>query len=253
MFRIARRSKPVSARANEPAVAFEAPQVAPPGLAVIGDVHGEIALLERLLARLADEAPEAHLVFVGDLIDRGERSDAVLDTVYAMRERATVIRGNHEDMLVGFLDDPETAGRLWLRNGGLQTLAAFGIGGVGLSGGDLEAARDGLRARLGPERENWLRFLPRLWQSGNVVVTHAGADPRVSIPGQSPRALTWGHRDFGQHSRRDGLWVVHGHTVVPEPVARAGIISIDTGAYATGRLSALVLDGGGLRFLGVER
>lgn len=220
-------------------------------LAVIGDVHGMADPFLRLLDLLAQEAPGARVICVGDLIDRGERSAEVL--AVARQRELEVILGNHEEMLLRFLEAPEREGARWLRNGGLQTLASFGIGGVTASAAPerMAEARDALRAALGPAGELWFQGLPRLIVSGNVAVSHAGADPWRPISQQVPAALSWGHADFGQRVRTDGIWVVHGHVVVPAPRAENGVISIDTGAYAGGPLSAALIAEGQIRFLEV--
>lgn len=224
-------------------------------LAVIGDVHGEIVLFERLLARLRQEAPGARLICVGDLIDRGEASAEVLRLVHARRGDITVIIGNHEEMLLRFLGasdaDIEHALAHWLRNGGLQTLAGFGIftPGAAPSRADCLAVRDRLRIALGSELELWLQSLPRLVVSGNVAVTHAGADPWRPMAQQSGEALTWGCPDFGRRRRTDGIWVVRGHRIVSVPVAADGVISVDTGAFAGGALSVALISSGGVQFL----
>lgn len=228
------------------------PPPAPDGvLAVIGDIHGSIGPFERLLARIEAEHPAAQVICVGDLIDRGEASDAVLRRGFSRRESLVVLLGNHEEMLLRFLDAPEQEAARWLRNGGLQTLASFGLApprrGAGEDG--LVALRDGVRAALGPEMEAWLRGLPRSWFSGNILVAHAGADPWLPVTQQAGAALTWGHPDFGHRRRTDGIWVAHGHTIVPEPQFGAGQISVDTGAYAGGGLSAAIVARGDVQFL----
>ena len=231
---------------------FAAP--APDGpLAVIGDVHGMAALFARMLDRLAREAPQARVTCVGDLIDRGEHSAQTLLAAHALRHHVSVLLGNHEEMLLRFLDRPCREGPRWLRHGGLQTLASFGIGGLSQSaqGARLEAAALALRAALGPDVEAWMRGLPRFCRTGNIVVTHAGADPRAPIDAQSGQALTWGHPDFGRHSRSDGVWIAHGHRIVAEPMCQNGVISVDTGAFAGGGLSAAVIVPGEVHFLRV--
>lgn len=212
-------------------------------LAIIGDVHGMQGPFERMLATLDSQEPQARIVCVGDLIDRGEHSAEVLRLAFARREKMVVLMGNHEEMLLSFLDNPVTEAGRWLRNGGLQTLASFGIAPAGLTAGEAEhrAVRDRLRAALGPEIEAWLGGLPRFVQSGNVLVTHAGADPWQPVSLQSDRALTWGHPDFGRRRRTDGLWVAHGHVIVATGSAERGIISVDTGAYAGGTLTTALV------------
>ena len=232
-----------------PAAEFAPPAPEEP-LAVIGDVHGCDGLLERLLDRIDAEAPDHRIVVVGDMVDRGDDSRGVLRRLIARRE-ATCLMGNHELMLLDFLDRPETGGR-WLRHGGLQTLASYGLG-AGLSEhsppGLLARARDALADRMGTETIDWLRARPGFVQSGTVAVVHAGADPRKPLSAQSQKTLAWGAPGFGQVARADGLWIAHGHVVVDAPTAEAGRIAVDTGAYATGRLTVALIDGAGVRFI----
>lgn len=210
-------------------------------VAILGDIHGCDRLLARLLPRL-----EGQVICVGDYIDRGEESAAVLDRLIA-RPEVLCLRGNHEDMLLAFLDDPEGKGPRWLRYGGLQTLASFGVGGD-LSTGRLGHIRDALARAMGDERIDWMRALPLWWQSGNLAVTHAGADPRRDLAQQEARDLLWGTPEFGRRPRTDGLWIAHGHVIVDAPTAEGGRIAVDTGAYATGRLTAAIIAPDVLRF-----
>lgn len=229
----------------------EMPPLAPEApLAVIGDIHGRRDLLEALLARLDREAPELRIICVGDYVDRGEDSAGVLRLLCA-RPEITCLSGNHEEMLLGFLDEPEARGPRWLRHGGLQTLASYGIPAPGDRPRPeaLRALSAAFRAALDPGVESWLRALPVLHRSGNVAVVHAAAAPTLPIGLQSRQTLLWGHPDFTEIAREDGLWVVHGHTILPEPRVEAGRIGVDTGAYASGRLTAAVIRNGELSFL----
>ncbi len=217
---------------------------------IIGDVHGRLDLLDRLMGQLD---PDVITVQVGDLIDRGDHSAEVLARMREQTERGTWIclRGNHEEMMVNFLDDPAEAGPRWLRNGGLQTLASFGVGGVTqmAEANALAAARDALRDKMPAGLEDWLRRRPVSWNSGNLWVVHAGADPQRAMVEQAAAHLVWGHPAFAQAPRADGIWVAHGHTVVEQPTAAQGRIAVDTGAYFTGRLTcALCLPSGEVSF-----
>lgn len=216
------------------------------GFYALGDIHGRLDLLDRVLGGLPDDLP---IVCVGDYIDRGDDGAGVLRRLQA-RPDIIALRGNHEDMLLSFLDAPQEKGARWIRNGGLQTLASFGVTGVsqGTAGVDLKIAADALRRAMGPELIDWLRLLPLMHQSGNVTVVHAGADPSLPLDQQDHRALTWGHRDFLTTPRRDGQWVLHGHTIVDQPSAAEGRIAIDTGAYATGRLTVARVTPGEVSF-----
>lgn len=234
--------------ATDAAATFNAPLAPDERLAVVGDIHGTDGLLAALLERIAAQGP-ARLVFVGDYVDRGEDSAGVLARLHALSSsdpRAVFLAGNHEAMMLAFLDDPEREARRWLRNGGLQTLASFGIGGVSevSDAARTVAARDALASALGPERLTWLRGLPTRFTSGNVAVVHAGANPSAPIAGQPDTTLLWGHPEFTTRARGDGVWVVHGHTITAEVAPREGRIGVDTGAYANGRLSAALIGPG---------
>ena len=101
---------------------------------------------------------------------------------------------------------------------------------------------------MGPDIRSWLGNLPISWQTGNVAVVHAGADPSEPLVDQSRRSLLWGHQDFDRLQRTDGIWIVHGHTIVDQPFMGGGRISIDIGAYATGRLAAVHIANGTSQF-----
>lgn len=222
----------------------------------IGDIHGCADLLREL-----DRLIEAHcaswpVVFLGDYVDRGEQSREVLELLMSVSPESTpsvtCLMGNHERMLLEFLNDPAANGPRWLRNGGLQTLASFG---VALKGGDTKdpAVFKDLRNRLsdamGEMAIAWLSTLPLKWRSGNVWAVHAGADPALPMTEQPEDVLLWGHSAFRYTPRSDGQWVVHGHTIVDAAQIQSGRIALDTGAYATGRLSAAGISADGVDFM----
>lgn len=228
---------------------------------VVGDLHGCVDLFNRLLDRIeADIARlglgDAILVTVGDTIDRGTEAPRVLDLLFAMSRdfpaQIVALKGNHEKMMLDFLDRPDERGPRWLRHGGLQTLGSYRVQGLTetTQGVDLIVAANTLRARMTPGLESWLRDWPLFWQSGTLGVVHAGADPARPLTDQDDRTLIWGHPDFDRLARPDALWIAHGHFVVPEPLVTGGRIAVDTGAYATGRLSAArILPDGDVSFL----
>lgn len=216
---------------------------------VIGDLHGRDDLLRSLLAKVDKHravCPQSFIVLVGDYVDRGDQSAQVLRRIHA-RDRQSddvvCLMGNHEQMLLDFIDSPLDLGPRWLRHGGLQTLASFGIGGVseGSAPEELLVTAEALRDNMGLELEKWLRGLPHFWTSGNLVVTHAALDPDLPLQIQSEHHMLWGHPAFLRRERKDGLWVAHGHTVTELPVVSQGRIAVDTGAVYTGRLTAAVL------------
>ena len=220
----------------------------------IGDIHGRLDLLQGLLAALDGDCP---LVFVGDYIDRGDYSAQVLHHLRHLNtspgRRVICLMGNHEDMLLSFLDDPAKMGRIWLQNGGAQTLASFGLTDIDTANFEPEAVADRLRPVMGAPLLDWLQNRPLTWTSGNVTAVHAGLDPAKRIDAQPGQVCLWGHPKFARRARRDGHWVVHGHTIVTEPRVAGRVVSIDTGAFATDHLTAAEISDGAVRFVTTGR
>lgn len=230
---------------------------------IAGDLHGRADLLDRLLNRLAAQpgAADCRLIFAGDMIDRGPGSAEALQRLFTLCDRpapfesVSCLMGNHERMMLDFLRAPEKAAGLWLANGGDATLQSFGIDPYRpLEGGRRDPAplRDALLQAIAPGLLDWLQNLPLLWSENNLAVVHAGADPRRPLPKQDSRTLIWGHPAFARRLRRDGIWIVHGHTVVANPGICDGRISVDTGAWRSGRLSAAWIERGGIEFITVS-
>jgi len=225
---------------------------------VVGDVHGRDDLLARLHALITEDAAAAGaagnlLVHLGDYIDRGPSSRQVLDRLAGGPPpgfEAVWLRGNHDDLLVRFLDDGAPPDP-WLMNGGVATLASYGID-VGLPPVE-PAAADGLRRdlarRLGPRSLDFLRRLRPSHTVGDYLFVHAGVRPGVKLAEQDPADMMWIRGDFLDWGGHFGRVVVHGHTITPAPVFRPNRIGIDTGAYRTGRLTCLVLEGASQRLL----
>ncbi|WP_372921995.1 metallophosphoesterase [Roseovarius sp.] len=232
---------------------FDAPLAPDTPFYAIGDVHGCKAQMDQLLNLIAAEKNQGTIVFVGDYVDRGEQSAQVLRALYERRDdpQLTCLVGNHEDMMLQFIDAPIRSGPRWLRNGGLQTLVSFGVSGVSAQPDEetLTRAGEDLKSAIGSGMLDWLRALPTRWQSGNIAVVHAGADPTEPMALQTDEVLKWGHSDFATQPRSDNTWVLHGHTIVEAPTVRDGRIAIDTGAYATGRLTAAYVSEEDVTFL----
>lgn len=220
-------------------------------LFVIGDVHG---CAEQLDALLKLRPADATLIFVGDIVDRGPSVKTALTRVYdECQNGAICLMGNHEKMMIEFIKDPSGRAKRWLRFGGLQTVYSFKVPRVA----ERNAAEDLIKARnifveaLGQDLLSWVNGLPLVHQSGNVHVVHAAADPDKPMSAQEPATLLWGHKNFAKQNRSDDQWVCHGHTIVEEAVAQNGRISIDTGAYATHRLTAALIAPDDISFLTV--
>jgi serine/threonine protein phosphatase 1 len=234
----------------------------PDGLRVyaIGDIHGRFDLLQALytmIRRDLDEAPPAQSVeiFLGDYVDRGPRSRDVLawliDAPPATGERICLL-GNHEDMLLSAVGDPAFLEQ-WLVNGGWDTLDSY-CAPQWRHGARVTVA-EAYAALLSAVPQNHRDFLTNLRRSasfGSYLFVHAGLRPGRLLEEQDPLDLIWIREPFLSCGIHFGAIVVHGHTPVPEPEIRANRINIDTGAFFTGRLTCLALEGETRRFLQVE-
>lgn len=219
-------------------------------LYVVGDIHGRFDLLRTLMAKLVDDhegipkdARKPRLVFLGDYVDRGERSRDVLEAMVHFADDAVILKGNHEAALLEFLDAPEH-NRSWLRFGGLQTLASYNVRVPSLHEPRhmLKETAEELREKMG-RHVDFLRDLPLSFRSGDVVCVHAGLDPYdPSAPNEA--AMLWGRSDFVENGGVDELLVIHGHYDAPDPVVTSRRICLDTGAFYSGRLTAARIDDG---------
>jgi len=229
----------------------------PPGrrVYVVGDIHGCVALLDCLLKSIvadAATAPEKRLlVFVGDYVDRGPDSRGVIERLLNPPESFEVrcLRGNHDQAVLDFLNDPPSY-RAWKSYGAQETLVSYGVRPPLFD--DVQAiveARDAFAARLPPSHRRFLEELELSTEIGDYFVVHAGVRPGIALGAQSPEDLLWIREDFLLSRSDFGKVVVHGHTPTEYVVRRKNRIGIDTGAYATGRLTALVLEGETVRLL----
>jgi serine/threonine protein phosphatase 1 len=237
-----------------------APPAVPAGhrIYAIGDIHGRADLLDRLLGQVTQDvkaAPpaQAHLVLLGDYIDRGLDSRGVIDRLSKPAEGpfgTICLKGNHEESLLRFLDDV-TVGPGWLRYGGQATLVSYGINRPdGMAEIDfLDHAQQELRRKLPPSHLAFLRRLKLQVTVGDYHFVHAGIRPGVPLDRQAAEDLMWIRGDFLKSDADHGAIVVHGHSITEQPDVQPNRIGIDTGAFASGRLTCLVLDGTDARFL----
>lgn len=195
------------------------------------------------------------VVFLGDYVDRGKRSAEVIEflvTLSANEPDAVVcLKGNHEQMMLEFIDDPVKHGKRWLRYGGQETLQSFGIVAPEETAGAeaLYEAAEELADALPQGALAWMRRLPLQWHSGNLHCVHAAMDPARPAGDQQIDTLLWGHDAFATTQRRDGIWVVHGHTVVDAPTWEFGRVALDTGCWFSGTLTAAAFTSNSCRIL----
>lgn len=234
-----------------------APRVSDP-VALVGDLHGRDDLFALMIEKLARHpaAAQMRVVLVGDLIDRGPESAEVLRRAYALIadpapfRALTVLLGNHERMALDFLRDPLEYAPRWWAVGGDATLTSFGLSlpynrqSASDAVNQVLDLRDALAERMGAEMVQWLSALPLFWQESDLFVAHAGADPGVPLRDQTEAALIWGRYRRAPGPRADGIWVAQGHLIQKQAKIDQGRILIDTGAWKTGRLSAVILSAG---------
>lgn len=224
----------------------EAPPRVPEGTCVyaVGDVHGRLDLLQSLLEQIWADSPDAAntLVFLGDYVDRGPSSKDVIDCLIALDRpgwNIIKLRGNHEQILLEYLQNPDVY-QAWRTFGGAETLLSYGVRPPAFS-----APNEQRRAHaefVAAVPRNHLAFLNGLSDSytmGDYFFAHAGVRPGVAIDRQVPEDLLWIRDEFLGSEANFGKVVVHGHSPSETPILRTNRIGIDTGAYATGTLTAV--------------
>jgi serine/threonine protein phosphatase 1 len=220
----------------------------------VGDVHGRLDVLGPLLHDIAqdtvaskpDEPPL--LIFLGDYVDRGADSKGVVDLVLEMKAWARfevrALKGNHEEALLQFLVEP-TFGQTWLDHGGAATLASYGVQPPAQRT-DPEAwakTRDAFALALPAAHRAFYETLELMITVGDYAFVHAGVRPGVPLAQQAERDLLWIRQEFLAERGRFEKIIVHGHTPMETPQLTPVRLGVDTGAYATGVLTAVRLEG----------
>jgi serine/threonine protein phosphatase 1 len=217
----------------------------------VGDIHGRIDLLEHLLAKIHADlqhrpAPKTLLVFVGDLVDRGPSSAQVIERLRCYRRdrvKPVFLLGNHEEVLLRILSGDSSVVDSWLKFGGLQCLQSYGVTLASIRGRSAEQVVEIVRARVPPEHVEFLESFADSCRFGDYLFVHAGIRPGVEVDQQSQADLRWIRDPFLFDERDHGFVVVHGHTITDEVDERPNRIGIDTGAYRSGVLTALAIEG----------
>lgn len=229
-------------------------------LYAVGDIHGRIDLLDRLLKAIrfdAQGAPDAGrklLIFLGDYVDRGSASRQVLDRMCTVQEEmpefeCRFLCGNHEQWMMDFLEG-KPVGPDWLMHGGAETVESYGLfAPVEDRPEKLEALRVDLAQAVPQAHIDFMAGAELQVREGNFLFVHAGIRPGIPLDEQNRTDLMWIRDTFLNDKSDHGAIVVHGHTVTNEPDVYANRIGIDTGAWTTGRLTALVAVPEGFTFL----
>jgi serine/threonine protein phosphatase 1 len=234
-------------------------------LYAIGDVHGRLDLLSAMHRRIESElerkpARDWRVIHLGDYVDRGPDSRGVIDFLIDAQKRDPrhlMLAGNHDIGFLDFLGTPDADG-LFIRYGGIQTAQSYGVaineGATAWFGKSDTALRKGHAALVEAvprSHVDFLRALPFSVTLGDFFFCHAGIRPDVALENQKPQDLIWIRDLFHNHPDLYAKIIVHGHTPVPEAEVMANRVNVDTLAWQSGTLTALVVDGADKRILTV--
>lgn len=231
--------------------------ITPPNTRIyaIGDIHGHREPLARMMDLIEEDVRGRHIknvkvVFLGDYVDRGPDSAGLLDDLVALKEGGSgldlvFLKGNHENGLLAFLDDPiGTKQYGWLEWGGIETLQSYGIAVQGGAMPDetiLALSRE-LGMRFPPEHRRFLETLRLYYKCGGFLCVHAGIRANFPLSEQKELDLWMIRKGFLDYKGMHPWRVVHGHTITREPEILPNRINVDTGLYETGVLSCAVIE-----------
>jgi len=224
----------------------------------IGDIHGRYDLLRDILRLIEAHsrglpAPESlHILLLGDVVDRGPDSAKILRYLHEWTKHArgqVMLLGNHEEMMLRAHAGDTQVIQAWLRVGGRETLESFGLV---IPEGEVEITPrliSDIRRALPEELMNFVKSWPLTARSGDYYFCHAGVKPKVSLDKQSKKDLIWIRDEFLQSSSDHGALVIHGHSITPNIDRQHNRVGIDTGAYRTGVLTAIYVEGADMDFI----
>ena len=233
---------------------------APPDTRIyaIGDIHGRVDLLREMHQLIHEDAyrrqaPRNVVIYLGDYIDRGRDSPAVIDLLLdepLPSFESIHLKGNHEDSLLRFLADT-SIGPPWMFYGGSATLASYGVHPPepATRVDELRRAQRELGQRLPARHRQFLTGLRLTHAEGDYFFAHAGVRPGVALDRQNEQDLLWIRDEFLRADADYGKIVVHGHSITARPDVQRNRIGIDTGAFASGTLTCLVIEGASWAFL----
>ena len=228
----------------------------------VGDIHGRVDLLEKLHQSIMEHATKGPaeiqntIVYLGDYVDRGFNSKEVIDFLLDTRSediRPVYLKGNHEDVLLQFLEDP-SLGPAWFAIGGNATALSYGVAiPKRLSGTEkFHFIRQELQRLIPPDHLAFLKQLVLTYEAGDYFFVHAGIRHGVPLDRQHPKDLLWIRGDFLDRGQNCGKVIVHGHSISHKPEVRVDRIGIDTGAYATNALTCLVIESTSRSFISTD-
>jgi len=216
---------------------------------IVGDIHGCLDLFDSLVAAIEEDdaraqSAETTVVLLGDLVDRGPDSAGVvrLAREWSGQRKVRFLMGNHEEMFLQSFDEIDVL-RHFLRYGGRETLLSYGVSRKDYNRWEIEELFERLPEIVPQEERDFIETFEEKIVVGDYLLVHAGIDPRRSLDEQRRKDMLWIRERFLRHEGPLSHVVVHGHTIFDTIEHCGNRIGIDTGAYASGRLSALVLEG----------
>ncbi len=221
----------------------------------IGDIHGRLDLFEALIAAIeADDAKlgqaDTHIILLGDLVDRGPQSAGVVRRAreWQKQRNVRILAGNHEDMFLESFEKPEIL-RHFLKHGGRETILSYGISKQQFDAMTLEELFAALPRLVPQEERDYINAFEEKIVAGDYLFVHAGIDPSISIAEQKRSDMLWIRDRFLNHQGPLEKVVVHGHTIFDDVVNLGNRVGVDTGAFRSGVLTALVLEGDSQRII----
>jgi len=229
----------------------------------IGDIHGRYDLLADLLDRIGGDdwrrkhREETCLVLLGDYVDRGPQSREVIDFIIKLREQwphLTCLMGNHEQVFLMAINGDEQAVRFFIREGvgGRETLMSYGITREQIDALEPAELWELIEQAVPQEHKDFLASLNSQAIIGDYAFVHAGIQPGVPMEEQEETDLYWIRDAFLNSETQHPYMIVHGHSIRDDVEMRANRIGIDTGAFASGRLTAIGLEGTECWFLNTD-
>lgn len=233
----------------------QVPQRACPAVAAgervyaIGDIHGRLDLFMQMIRAIEDDDAargegRTTVILLGDLIDRGPDSAGVISAArdWQRRRNVRIIAGNHEEMLLLALEREDVL-RSFLKHGGRETVLSYPVDPEAYAAADFAGVQALMRRAIPAADLDFIRGFENAITIGDYLFVHAGIAPEVPIGQQREGDLRWIREPFLSYAGDHGYMVVHGHTITDQPQLRPNRIGIDTGAFASGRLTALGLEG----------
>lgn len=227
----------------------------------IGDIHGRLDLLELLIAKIetdiaARRPARNFIVFLGDYVDRGPDSAGVIERLRTWQPdnaRVIFLGGNHEEVMLRVLRGDEDVLQSWLKFGGAECAESYGLDSDSLRKLHPAAAIDLIVAKVPRSHRRFLEELADTFKFGDYLFVHAGIRPGLGLEEQDRHDLRWIREPFLTDIKEHGFVVVHGHTIVSQVEERPNRIAIDTGAYHSGVLTALAIEGGERWYVATNR